>query len=346
MTVDKKDLEKLFSPLDLEQALNLLDVITWFPDDSDEKWQKIASYVSERCPDSSSYESDVYQEVLNKILHALTSEVKEPKDFQGRWTLIPEPKKLYELKYNLKTVLYPDDWFTLMNMGYANLDIEQPSLPITPSEEIMRYSMQLYHHVASAVELRDREVLEVGCGRGGGASFVKNYHHPSVLVGVDYCPNNVDFCQRKHQYPGLSFLQGDAENLPFADASFDAVINVESAHCYPSINRFFAEVYRILRPGGYFLFSDEWWRTEVDTLRTHLNNSGLEVIREEVITPNIIKALALLKEQFPDFLDRIDDSYQKKVWERFFRVRVCQNSAESYTSGRFEFLNFTLRKPN
>jgi ubiquinone/menaquinone biosynthesis C-methylase UbiE len=45
-------------------------------------------------------------------------------------------------------------------------------------------------------------------------------------------------------------VHGDAENLPFPQVSFDAVINVESAHCYGSIERFLAEVHRVLRPGG------------------------------------------------------------------------------------------------
>ena len=58
------------------------------------------------------------------------------------------------------------DW-TFMNYGFA------PSagapLPLEPVDEIDRYCIQLYHHVASAVDLAGREVLEVGSGRGGGA---------------------------------------------------------------------------------------------------------------------------------------------------------------------------------
>ena len=56
--------------------------------------------------------------------------------------------------------------------------------------------------------------------------------------------------------PGLTFVQGDAENLPFPDATFDAVINVEASHCYPHFSRFLTEVARVLRPGGDFLYAD------------------------------------------------------------------------------------------
>ena len=56
--------------------------------------------------------------------------------------------------------------------------------------------------------------------------------------------------------PGLDFVHGDAENLPFPDESFDAVINVEASHIYPHFDRFLSEVKRVLRPGGHFLHVD------------------------------------------------------------------------------------------
>jgi SAM-dependent methyltransferase len=51
-------------------------------------------------------------------------------------------------------------------------------------------------------------------------------------------------------------VQGDAEDLPFSDNEFDIVINVESSHNYPNLRRFFEEVARVLRPGGFFSHAD------------------------------------------------------------------------------------------
>jgi SAM-dependent methyltransferase len=51
-------------------------------------------------------------------------------------------------------------------------------------------------------------------------------------------------------------MQGDAEALPFADAEFDAVLNIESSHNYPHLERFFAEAVRVLKPGGYLVHAD------------------------------------------------------------------------------------------
>ena len=70
--------------------------------------------------------------------------------------------------------------------------------------------------------------------------------------------------------PGLAFEVGDAERMPFPDASFDAVVNVESSHCYPSMPAFLSEVRRVLRPGGHFLYADLRPRTDLPARRAEL----------------------------------------------------------------------------
>lgn len=147
------------------------------------------------------------------------------------------------------------DW-TFMNYGFAPPAGEAP-LALDPADEPDRLCIQLYHRVASATDLAGQAVLEVGSGRGGGASFVARHHRPAKITGVDFSPQAVALCRQRHAgVANLAFLVGDAEHLPFPDASFDAVLNVESSHCYGHIGRFFAEAARVLRPGGHFLYAD------------------------------------------------------------------------------------------
>jgi SAM-dependent methyltransferase len=151
------------------------------------------------------------------------------------------------------------DW-TFMNYGFLKIRDGQPDLSavaLAKDDEPDRLCIQLYHRVASATDLAGKDVLEVGSGRGGGASFVARYHRPARIMGVDFSPQAVELCRKRHAaVSNLSFMVGDAERLPFPDASFDAVINVESSHCYGHIDRFFSEVARVLRPGGHFLYTD------------------------------------------------------------------------------------------
>ncbi|QUR67334.1 phthiotriol/phenolphthiotriol dimycocerosates methyltransferase [Mycobacterium spongiae] len=146
------------------------------------------------------------------------------------------------------------DDVVFFNFGYE----EDPpmALPLDPADEPNRYGIQLYHQTASQVDLTGKRVLEVSCGAGGGASYIVRNLGPASYTGLDLNPASIELCREKHKLPGLDFVQGDAQNLPFGDETFDAVLNVEASHQYPDFPGFLGEVARVLRPGGHFLYTD------------------------------------------------------------------------------------------
>jgi ubiquinone/menaquinone biosynthesis C-methylase UbiE len=192
--------------------------------------------------------------------------------------------------YQLMAYGYQKQDWTFMNYGYAP-DSAAAKLVLLADDEINRYCIQLYHHVASMVNLRGLKLLEVGSGRGGGADYIKRYLDPACVVGMDYSDNAVNLCLQQYCAEGLSFVPGDAENLPFDDQSFDIVLNVESSHCYGTMADFLAEVKRVLKPGGYFMFADFRNLEQLDELEEQLERTGMRQITHENITPKVLKAL-------------------------------------------------------
>ncbi len=91
--------------------------------------------------------------------------------------------------------------------------------------------------------------------------------------------------------PGLDFVHGDAENLPFPDESFDAVVNVEASHIYPHFDRFLSEVKRVLRPGGHFLHVDFRNRDNFPSWESDLANSGMRQVSSRVINQEVLRGL-------------------------------------------------------
>jgi hypothetical protein len=77
------------------------------------------------------------------------------------------------------------DW-SFMNYGYAPLHDHSDTVKLDEADEPNRYFIQLYHHVVSAVDLTNLDVLEIGSGRGGGASYIKRYLKPKALTGVNF----------------------------------------------------------------------------------------------------------------------------------------------------------------
>ena len=90
-------------------------------------------------------------------------------------------------------------------------------------------------------------------------------------------------------------MHGDAESLPFADESFDAVINVEASHAYPRLSRFLAEVVRVLRPGGHFLYADFRGRSEFPGWEAALADTQLRQVSERVINPEVLRGLEKIR---------------------------------------------------
>ena len=140
-----------------------------------------------------------------------------------------------------------------MNYGYDSPNIK---LELNKDDEIERFPIQLYHYIASQCTIKDKTILEVGSGRGGGASYIARYLSPKSISGIDISADVVSLCDELYDIPNLDFSVGDSENIPFSDDMYDIVINVESSHCYGSMENFLSEVYRVLKPGGSFFFCD------------------------------------------------------------------------------------------
>jgi ubiquinone/menaquinone biosynthesis C-methylase UbiE len=234
------------------------------------------------------------------------------------------------------------DW-RFMNYGCAPEDGQDP-LELEPADEANRYAIQLYHRVASMVPLHGLDVLEVGCGRGGGASFVHRYHRPKSLTGVDFSQKAVRFCRDHHRLEGLTFVHGDAEALPAADESFDAVLNVESSHCYRSMPAFLGQVRRVLRPGGYFLFADLRSAADVERLQQQLVESGLAILERENITPRVLHALQQDNERKRALIDQAVSPRLRHTFREFAAIEGS-GIYESFRSGEAVYQRYLLQKP-
>jgi SAM-dependent methyltransferase len=93
-------------------------------------------------------------------------------------------------------------------------------------------------------------VLDVATGSGNAA--IAAARHGATAVGVDYVPALLERGRRRAAAEGLpvELLEGDAEALPFRDASFDAVTSVFGSMFAPDHARAAAELLRVCRPGG------------------------------------------------------------------------------------------------
>jgi ubiquinone/menaquinone biosynthesis C-methylase UbiE len=98
-------------------------------------------------------------------------------------------------------------------------------------------------------------LLDLGCGTGIILAALAAEDPSCQLYGLDLSEGMLAIGRRRLGNRA-SLVLGDAENLPFANANFDAVCCSESFHHYPNPARAIAEVWRVLKPGGSFLLCD------------------------------------------------------------------------------------------
>jgi acyl transferase domain-containing protein/SAM-dependent methyltransferase/acyl carrier protein len=174
-----------------------------------------------------------------------------------------------------------------LNYGYVSQGVGDEARFAVPEGALNPSSIRLAFELIGATELAGRRVLDVGSGRGGTAALMAELLEAEV-TGVDLAPEAVAFCRRMHRHPRLAFAVGDAEHLPAEDGSFDIVTNVESSHTYPNLRAFFAEVRRVLRPGGLFLYTDLLPVQRWAEVRVLLASLRFQPFEERAITANVL----------------------------------------------------------
>ncbi len=217
--------------------------------------------------------------------------------------------------------------------------MEHPDVALPPDDlmyETFRMDYAKYYHDSARtaewligllekhVELEEVRILDWGCGPG---RIIR--HLPRLLGngcsyhGTDYNPRIIQWC-REH-LPGIAFnLNGEHAELPYPDQHFDVIygISIFTHLAEPSHHAWYAELMRVLRPGGIMLqtaqgdaFKD---RLTKDELRRY--NAGELVVRGDVKEGHRLFSAfhppAYMRKMFKDaeILDHIPDPGSQDVW--------------------------------
>ena len=204
--------------------------------------------------------------------------------------------------------------FRFMNYGYK----DNKELSLLKEDEPNRLFIQLYNMNIRDVDLKGKEVVEVGSGRGGGASWIAKTYKPKKLIGFDFSKDAVGLANEWYaSQSNLSFKEGNAESLPLEDNSQDIIYNVESSHCYGNVEAFVKEVYRALRTRGNFCWTDFRDKETMEKLHDIFLDVGFEIVSKKDITKEVL-----------DALDDINDSKVKEIGESV--PRTMRKSFETF----------------
>jgi SAM-dependent methyltransferase len=127
--------------------------------------------------------------------------------------------------------------------------------------QIAQYSAHAAEEFASRLPITpNMRVLDVACGTGNLS--IPAARQKATVTGVDIAPNLLEQARKRAAREGLEiqFDEGDAEQLPYEDASFDLVMSMFGAMFAPRPDRVAAELTRVCRSGGRIAMAN--WTAE------------------------------------------------------------------------------------
>lgn len=197
-------------------------------------------------------------------------------------------------------------------------------------------------------QIKASHVLDAATGRGEFINVLKQKLGSYVqIIGVDQSDKSVNYAQKFFPDNDVEIYRMDLEDLRFDDGFFDLVCISNSLHHLQNRDKVFAEMLRVLKPGGTFLVTEMYKDGEqTEAQKTHIimhhwvasidRRSGIHhsetFDRDEII--NMIKALKLKNLKIEDFYFPVDDPRQagncdnlkRNCMETFKRLEGLENS--------------------
>ncbi|CAM3471280.1 malonyl-ACP O-methyltransferase BioC [Parendozoicomonas haliclonae] len=98
-------------------------------------------------------------------------------------------------------------------------------------------------------------ILDMGCGTGKETIALRNRYPDADITGLDLSDGMLAYARDRKELDGCHWIVGDIEELPFEPEDFDLVFSSLAIQWCESLSEVLAQVYRVLKPGGWFVFS-------------------------------------------------------------------------------------------
>lgn len=104
------------------------------------------------------------------------------------------------------------------------------------------------------IDIKIKKILDVGTGEGGFIPVLLKTFPGSEVTAID--PNTESLKVARQKFPGIQFLEMEAEKLKFQDDQFDVVSLSMALHHFPKVKKALKEIKRVAKPGAYIIINE------------------------------------------------------------------------------------------
>jgi sterol 24-C-methyltransferase len=152
-----------------------------------------------------------------------------------------------------------EQYYRIIHLLCTLGSVEKMYMPpeIDSSKSVMENQILLEERMAKDLKIAPKsKVLEIGCGCGAIATSMGEISG-AEMFGTNIDPSQIEKSWKNPKLKKENFTVGDFnEAFPFPDNSFDAVYAIQPMTYISNHDHTFSEIYRVLKPGGYFGFND------------------------------------------------------------------------------------------
>lgn len=238
-------------------------------------------------------------------------------------------QSIYALLYSLYMNVGPVEWngltyqFTFNTWGIGG-DIPTAYPPTEPQ----RHGKAAYHGLVDFQKVKDYiknvnpnpKITEVGCGTGAGANLITSVLPTATYTAIDMQKGAVETCKKIHAayQPRLTCVHGNGKRIPLEDASQDFVVisetHIADIDLDEESKNVLKEVYRVLKPGGLFLWGNALPTRVWDDIIEYLPQNKFVMHQINNVTKEAV--IARVEDE-----DRVN-SYCNSVFDKFMILRV------------------------